>query len=176
MDRSKIVVVPNVMRGEELRFTAEGRARVRGELGIPDDAFVVGLISRFHPKKRNDVIVDAVKQLPERAHLILAGAGETEAELRAKAEPLGDRAHIVPTPGDDVADYTSAFEIGVFCPSPTEGAPRAVILPSAATALLMRNVQGCRVTMKNCSSMVRAIFTGFLASSASAVTSASSLM
>jgi glycosyltransferase involved in cell wall biosynthesis len=129
VDRSKIVVVPNVMRGDELRFSAEGRARVRGELGIPDDAFVVGLISRFHPKKRNDVIVEAVKRLPDRAHLVLAGAGETEAELRRLAEPLGNRAHIVPTPGDDVADYTSAFEIGVFCPSPTEGAPRAVILP-----------------------------------------------
>jgi glycosyltransferase involved in cell wall biosynthesis len=129
VDASKIVVVPNVMRGDELRFTAEGRARVRRELAIPDDAFVVGLISRFHPKKRNDVIVEAVKMLPERAHLILAGAGETEPELRAAAQPLGDRAHFVPTPGDDVADYTSAFEIGVFCPSPTEGAPRAVILP-----------------------------------------------
>jgi glycosyltransferase involved in cell wall biosynthesis len=37
--------------------------------------------------------------------------------------------HFVPTPGEDVADYTSAFDISVFCPSPTEGAPRAVILP-----------------------------------------------
>ncbi len=126
----KIQVVPNVMRGDDLRFTAEGRARVRRELGIPDDAFVVGCISRFHPKKRNDVLVDAMKLIDdERAHLIMAGAGETEQELRELAAPLGDRAHFVPTPGDDVADYTSAFDISVFCPSPTEGAPRAVILP-----------------------------------------------
>jgi glycosyltransferase involved in cell wall biosynthesis len=127
--REKVEFVPNVMRGDELRFTPEGRARVRRELGIPDDAFVVGCISRFHPKKRNDVLVEAVKMLDERAHLILAGAGETEAELRTLAEPLGSRVHFVRTPGDDVADYTSAFEIGVFCPSPAEGQPRAVILP-----------------------------------------------
>lgn len=128
VDPAKVVVVPNVMRGDELAYTEEGRRRVRGELGIPDDAFVVGLISRFHPKKRNDVVVEAVKQLDDRAHVLLAGAGETEASLREIAAPLNGRAHFVRTPGDDVADYTSAFDIGVFAPSPAEGAPRAVIL------------------------------------------------
>ncbi len=44
------------------------------------------------------------------------------------AAPLGDRAHFVPTPTDDVADVLSAFDVSVFCPSPTEGAPRATIL------------------------------------------------
>jgi glycosyltransferase involved in cell wall biosynthesis len=129
VDAGKIEVVPNVMRGDDLRFSAEGRARVRRELGIPEDAFVVGCISRFHPKKRNDVLVEAMKLVDGDAHLILAGAGETEADLRQRAEPLGERAHFVETPGDDVADYTSAFDLSVFCPSPTEGAPRAVILP-----------------------------------------------
>jgi glycosyltransferase involved in cell wall biosynthesis len=129
VDASKVEVVPNVMRGAELGFSPEGRERVRRELGIPDDAFVVGCISRFHPKKRNDVLVEAMKLLPDRAHMILAGAGETEADLRERAAPLNGRAHFVPTPKNDVNDYTSAFEIGVFCPSPAEGAPRAVILP-----------------------------------------------
>jgi glycosyltransferase involved in cell wall biosynthesis len=128
VEPEKVEVMPNVMRGDELAYTEEGRRRVRTELGIPDDAFVVGCISRFHPKKRNDVVVDAVRQLDERAHLLLAGAGETEADLRQRAAALNGRAHIVPTPGDDVADYTSAFDIGVFAPSPAEGAPRAVIL------------------------------------------------
>jgi glycosyltransferase involved in cell wall biosynthesis len=128
VDPAKVEVVPNVMRGDELAYTEDGRRRVRQELGIPDDAFVVGCISRFHPKKRNDVVVEAVKQLDERAHLLLAGAGETEQDLRQAAAPLDGRAHFVRTPGDDVADYTSAFDIGVFAPSPAEGAPRAVIL------------------------------------------------
>ncbi len=35
---------------------------------------------------------------------------------------------MIPTPGADVADVLSAFDVSVFCPSPTEGAPRAVIL------------------------------------------------
>jgi glycosyltransferase involved in cell wall biosynthesis len=129
VNESKVVMVPNVLRTDEIRYTAEGRARVRGELGIPEEAFVVGCISRFHPKKRNDVVVNAVRQLAdERVHLILAGDGETESQLRSLAAPLGARAHFIPTPGSEVPDVLSAFDVSVFCPSPTEGAPRAVIL------------------------------------------------
>lgn len=134
VDPEKIVVVPNVLRTDEIRFSDEGRARVRQELGIPADAFVVGCISRFHFKKRNDVVVRAVEALEDpRVHLILAGSGDTEAELRELAGPLGERAHFIPTPGSEVPDVLSAFDVSVFCPSPTEGAPRAVILGMLAS-------------------------------------------
>jgi glycosyltransferase involved in cell wall biosynthesis len=134
VEESKIVVVPNVLRTEEIRFSEEGRARVRRELGIPAEAFVVGCISRFHPKKRNDVVIRAVCALENpNVHLILAGAGETEAELRGLAGPLGDRVHFIATPGSEVPDVLSAFDASVFCPSPTEGAPRAVILGMLAS-------------------------------------------
>src|SRR5262249_48357043 len=130
----KIVVVPNVMRADEIRFSEEGRTRVRSELGIPADAFVVGCISRFHFKKRNDVVVRAVRALEdERVHLILAGTGDTEPELRELAAPLGGRAHIIPTPGVAVPEVLSAFDVSVFCPGPAEGAPRAVILGMLAS-------------------------------------------
>ncbi len=129
VDPEKIVVVPNVVDVEAIRYTEAGRASVRARLGIPPDAFVVGCISRFHPKKRNDVVVEAVSMLEDKGvHLILAGGGETETQLREQARPLGDRVHFVPTPTDDVADVMSAFDVSVFCPSPTEGAPRATIL------------------------------------------------
>jgi glycosyltransferase involved in cell wall biosynthesis len=134
VDPSKVVVVPNVLRTEEIRYTEVGRERVRAELDIPAEAFVVGCISRFHFKKRNDVVVEAVRALEdERVHLILAGDGETEAELRELARPLGERAHFIPTPGSEVPDVLSAFDVSVFCPSPTEGAPRAVILGMLAS-------------------------------------------
>ena len=83
---------------------------------------MVGCISRFHPKKRNDVVVEAVKQLDERAHLLLAGAGETEADAApARRRRSTAAATSCRTPGDDVADYTSAFDIGVFAPEPGGG-------------------------------------------------------
>jgi glycosyltransferase involved in cell wall biosynthesis len=131
---TKLVVVPNVLRTDEIRFTEQGRGRVRERLGIPKDAFVVGCISRFHRKKRNDVVIDAVRELEDpRVHLILAGDGETERQLRELAAPLGARAHFIPTPGSEIPDVLSAFDVSVFCPSPTEGAPRAVILGMLAS-------------------------------------------
>jgi glycosyltransferase involved in cell wall biosynthesis len=130
----RLLVVPNVMRTEEIRYTEQGRRRVREELGIPEDAFVVGCVSRFHRKKHNDVVVRAVCELDDpRAHLILAGDGETETQLRELAAPLGERAHFISTPGAEIADVMSAFDVSVFCPSPTEGAPRAVILGMLAS-------------------------------------------
>ncbi len=124
----RVHVVPNALRVEDARFSSAGRERVRRELGIPLAAPVVGCISRFHRKKRNDVAVDAVVRL-DRAdvHLIMAGEGDAEADLRQRACPLGERAHFLPTPGVDIANVNSAFDVSVFCPSPTEGAPLAVI-------------------------------------------------
>ena len=134
VDPGKVRVVPNVLRTDEIQYTQAGRERVRAQLGISADAFVVGCISRFHFKKRNDVVVEAVKALEDpRVHLILAGDGETEAQLRALAEPLGEHAHFISTPGSEVPEVLSAFDVSVFCPSPTEGAPRAVILGMLAS-------------------------------------------
>jgi glycosyltransferase involved in cell wall biosynthesis len=128
VDPDKVAVLPNAMRIDKIHFNAEGRARTRASLGISDDAFVVGCTSRFHRKKRNDVVIDAVQRLGGSTHLILAGSGETETELRALASPLGGRAHFLPTPGTDASDLFSAFDVCVFCPSPAEGTPTAVIL------------------------------------------------
>jgi glycosyltransferase involved in cell wall biosynthesis len=134
VDQARVVVVPNVLQTDEIRFSENGRARIRRQLDIPSQAFVVGCISRFHPKKRNDVVIRAVCDLKDpRVHLILAGDGETGPELRELAAPLGAHAHFMSTPGADVSDVLSAFDVSVFCPSPTEGAPRAVILAMLAS-------------------------------------------
>ena len=128
----KIAVIPNAVRVDEHRFSAQGRQTTRDRLGIPEQAFVVGVLSRFHPKKRNEVVIEAVKTLDPDVHVILAGEGPAEQELRNLAQPLGPRAHFVPSPGPEVSNVLSAFDVAVFCPSPTEGAPLAVILPMLA--------------------------------------------
>ena len=128
----KVIVLPNAVRVDDIRFDAAGRSRVRAELGIPGDAFVVGCVSRFHPKKRNDVVLQAAELLDDSVHVILAGSGETESTLRELARPLAQRVHFIPTPTSSVGSVYSAFDVSVFCPSPTEGAPRAVILAMLA--------------------------------------------
>ena len=124
----QVHVVPNALPVPASYFSEAGRLRIRGEHGIAPDALVVGCVSRFHAKKRNDVAVDAVVALGrDDIHLIMAGEGDAEADLRRRAAPLGDRAHFLPTPGRDIASVCSSFDVSVFCPSPTEGAPLAVI-------------------------------------------------
>jgi glycosyltransferase involved in cell wall biosynthesis len=124
----RVHVIPNALPVPESYFSESGRIRVREEHGIPLDALVVGCVSRFHAKKRNDVAVDAVVRLDrDDVHLIMAGEGEAEADLRRRARPLRDRAHFLPTPRRDIANVCSSFDVSVFCPSPTEGAPLAVI-------------------------------------------------
>ena len=128
----RIHVVPNAVRADEIRFDPEGRDRVRAQLAVGPDDFLVGCISRFHPKKRNDVVIDAVAGLGNGARLLLAGEGETESDLRSRAHELRVRVDFLPTPRDDVRAVLSAFDVAVFCPSPTEGAPRAVIIAMLA--------------------------------------------
>ena len=128
VDSSRVSVLPNALRTEKLGFSPEGRRGVRGQLGIGEDSFVVGCTSRFHPKKRLDVLIEAFGQLGPDSHLILAGSGESEADLRNQAAPLGPRVHFLPTPGDDPRELFSAFDVCAFCPSPAEGSPTSVIL------------------------------------------------
>ncbi len=128
VEAAKVAVLPNALRIARLGFDQEGRRRTREKLGIGGEEFVVGCTSRFHPKKRLDVLIDAVIGLDGEPHLILAGTGETGAELRRRAEPLGSRVHFLPTPGDNPSELFSAFDVCAFCPSPTEGSPTSVIL------------------------------------------------
>jgi glycosyltransferase involved in cell wall biosynthesis len=133
VERSRVSVLPNALRVAELGFTQEGREQVRAKLGIPADAFVIGCTSRFHPKKRLDVLIEAFGKLAGSPYLILAGTGESEAELRRQAAPLADRVHFLPTPGSESRRLFSAFDVCVFCPSPTEGSPTSVILGMLAS-------------------------------------------
>jgi len=128
-DERKTFVLPNAVRIEEHRYSETARREIRERLGIAENSFVVGSLTRLHAKKRNDVLVEAVKRLGGDVHLIFAGEGESEGELRRLAQPLGARAHFLPTPGKEAANVISVFDVAVFCPSPTEGAPLSVIVP-----------------------------------------------
>ena len=95
------------------------RAAVRAELGISDDAFVVGCFSRLHPWKGQTVLLDAVARMPGVHALVVGGAlfsGEApyEAELRARAElpSFAGRVHMLGT-RDDVPRLLAACDVVV---------------------------------------------------------------
>jgi glycosyltransferase involved in cell wall biosynthesis len=140
----RVAVVPNAVDLAWARPWPDTRAARRAALGIPDDAFLLGCLTRFNAKKRNDVAIDAVARLAHEpgppVRLLMLGEGETEGALRARAAPLGDAVRFAPSPGADAPQLLSACDAVVFCPSPTEGEPLAILLgqlsarPVVATA------------------------------------------
>jgi glycosyltransferase involved in cell wall biosynthesis len=111
---------------------AAARQRVRGELGIPGDAFVFGSLARLSPQKAPLDLVDAFARLASRlptAHLALVGDGplREQVETRIADSALGSR---VTRTGirRDVPELLAAFDLLVLS-SRWEGLPR--VLPQA---------------------------------------------
>jgi glycosyltransferase involved in cell wall biosynthesis len=124
----KVVVVPNLVDVSAVSFDEAARAELRSEWGVAQDTFVIGCISRFQRRKRNDVVIDAMAHLGSDAMLAIAGEGEQEPALRARAAPYGDRVRFVPSVRGHVESFLSACDVLVFAPSPTEGAPRVIVM------------------------------------------------
>jgi glycosyltransferase involved in cell wall biosynthesis len=124
---AKVIVVNNIVDGSEVAFDAVAREAYRHEWGVDDGTLVLGCVSRLNAAKRNDVIVDAMAYLPEDVVLVLAGDGDDETALRARAAPYGERVRFLPTPRGYVQKVLSACDLAVFAPQELEGAPRAII-------------------------------------------------
>jgi glycosyltransferase involved in cell wall biosynthesis len=97
--------------------TATQRLAARLQLGIPADAYLVGALGRLQPRKRADVLVDALPGLlasVPQAHIIIAGAGPEEARLAAQARALGVESRVLTIPWQrDVASVYRALDVFV---------------------------------------------------------------
>lgn len=121
--------------------SAGARESVRSEMGIPQEALVVGSLGRLSPQKNLDLFLETAACLaraPATAGaggglwFVVAGGGPALAGLRALAADLGLEDRIVFTgPRRDVARVLSAFDIFVLT-SHTEGLPNAVMEAMAA--------------------------------------------
>jgi glycosyltransferase involved in cell wall biosynthesis len=133
---SRINVIPNFVGPEAFEPYPEGAKRqLFARLGIPDGAFVVGVVARLSPAKDHATLLEAVSE-PFRKdpglHLLLVGSGPTEDRLAAQASALGlaGRVHFAGTL-PNIPNPHSLLDISVLC-SVTEGFPNAVIEAMAA--------------------------------------------
>ncbi|MFF1694047.1 glycosyltransferase [Streptomyces sp. NPDC058257] len=111
--RQRIHVVPNGIDGERFRFDPRARIAARRQLGLPDEAFVVGGVGRLAVGKRFDVLLHAVAELPGDVRVLLVGGGPDEDRLRATADRLGVADRVVfagerPQLSTDAAEGTAA--------------------------------------------------------------------
>jgi glycosyltransferase involved in cell wall biosynthesis len=135
---SRISVVPNAVELE--RFAGEpgpDRRRVRAELGIPEDAVVLGALARLNPQKGLGYLIAALPAIVEhhpKVRALLVGSGPLLAELEEQARSLGvaERVTFAGHRSDTVA-VLRAMDIALL-PSLFEGLPLS-LLESMAAAL-----------------------------------------
>ena len=117
--------VPNAIDAERFVFAPDIRVRKRWELGL-GNALTLGHIGRFSPEKNHGFLLElfasVLKQEPDSV-LLLAGAGETELEIRQKAKDMGleERVRFLGK-RSDVNELYQAMDVFVM-PSLYEGVP-----------------------------------------------------
>jgi glycosyltransferase involved in cell wall biosynthesis len=116
--------------------SADGRRRVRAELGLHDADRAIGVIGRLVPVRNHEAVLYAMQEVVERvdgARLIIVGDGERLPELRALARSLGlDQVVTFAGHRSDMADVLAALDV-VAGPCLGEGRSLA-LLEAVATA------------------------------------------
>ncbi|SED04228.1 Glycosyltransferase involved in cell wall bisynthesis [Streptomyces sp. 2231.1] len=137
----RIAVVPNGIDRARFAFDPAARRRIRDELGLGADAFVVGGIGRLAPGKRFDVLIHALAGLPADCRLLLVGGGPEEGALRQAARAAGvadrvlfagERPYLADgSPGPALPALASAMDV-LASPSPEEAFGLAAVEALAA--------------------------------------------
>ena len=130
---AKIAEIPNFLGPSAFELqSADRRREQRRAWGVPDDAFVVGIVARLAPVKNHAMLLRAIHALADDTHLVLVGDGEQRQALQALAAELGlsARAHFVGAivSADNLHQY---FDVSTLC-SRSEGFPNTVIEALAA--------------------------------------------
>ena len=134
-DPALLHVVPNGIDMQRFVPRDEARSRIRAELGIPDDAWVVGTVGRLAPEKDHALLVDAMAPLlDERRQLVIVGDGPERDATRRRVDATlrGDYVHL-PGVCANVHEMLAAFDVFVLS-SKTEGLPLG-LLEAMATEL-----------------------------------------
>lgn len=175
-DPATVRVITNGVELES-RYSDPGRATVRKELGIPDDATVIGSIGRLEPVKNYGLAIRAFAQLQHTVPsdrvlwLLLAGDGSERPALEGLARSLGvsDRVRFLGWRNDTDVLY-SAFDIFTLssrsegtsislleamtsgvCPVVTDvGGNRSVLGPDLASLLVPEDAGALAAAWRRC--------------------------
>lgn len=153
IDGSRAMTIGNGVNVDRFSPAQTNAVQVRGTLGIPNDAFVVGLVGRQVREKGVGEFLVAVEQLATRyPHLWVLLVGErlssdhahgVEGEFARAKSVLGARL-VAPGLCEDMPAMLAAMD--VFClPSWREGMPRTIIeAMMMAKPVVATNIRGSR--------------------------------
>jgi len=126
-DEKKITVIKN--GSEKLReLTKTERDDMRDILGIPRDAFVVGISARLEAYKGHKYLLDALGMIGvNNIYLLVVGDGSEMENLKKQAAALEISDRVIFAGFKlDMAPYYAVMDVGVNCSYGTETTPLAI--------------------------------------------------
>lgn len=124
---NKIVVTPNAVN--PVTFSAK-RLISKKDLGIADNARVVGFVGSIFPYHGVDILIEAFAEIAqsrtETLHLLVVGDGETLPLLKQYASKIGIEKQIIFTGNiahENIPDYIAMMDIAVMAKSNWYGSP-----------------------------------------------------
>lgn len=128
---SKILVVHNGINLTEIRKNSLTKHELCEIYNIPDDAYVLGHVGRFHPVKNHEKVIDVFNEIcmmRPKSYLILVGTGSLKSicKIRQRVEELGLTEKVVfAGQVDDAYRLVAGFDC-LILPSHVEGFPLVV--------------------------------------------------
>lgn len=123
------------------------KVQIRKELGIAQDAFVIGHIGRFDSIKNQTFLIDIVAALLKKkpnAFLLMIGSGPDRAKIEAKIKEMKMKERtLLLSNRTDIPDLFAAMDCFVF-PSIKEGLPVSVIEAQFATVPCVISDKVCK--------------------------------
>lgn len=120
----KVYVVRNGIDLQKFKSVAISKAEKRKELGIPENAYVIGQVGRFTYQKNPEFTLKVFNELLKKrkdAYLLLIGRGKQETQLRDQAKKFGIEKNVLLLIGrTDIAELLRAIDVFIL-PSRFEG-------------------------------------------------------
>ena len=114
-------VIPTGFNCDKFRPDSKARCSVRGELGVPEQVSLIGLIARYHPVKDHNTFLKAAAMLVTSTscvHFLLAGhsVDKSNVELMNQIRELGleRRVHLLGE-RSDIPRLTASLDIASLC-------------------------------------------------------------
>ena len=131
---------------ERIRSIDFNRDQIRGELGIPHNAFVILTIGELSKRKNQSVIIDAISKIEDKdIYYIICGSGKKETEYKRLSERKGVAKRVIFTglrEHEWVMKLCHVVDLGAI-PSLMEGLGLAGIeIMAAGKPLVGSNVHG----------------------------------
>lgn len=117
-NKGKMQVIFNGVDINEIKENADRTTIKRSQLGIPEDAYIIGMTGRISPQKAPDIFIktaaEVLKKIPE-AYFIIVGDGELKEDIIALAKNNGTYERLLITGWvDNPIPYMNMFDQAVL--------------------------------------------------------------